>query len=315
MVSVVSHNVSRNNLSVGYISVYLILYLLFSTEMTAFMPETPISSKHSLNIIDSHCHLDFASFDNDRDKVLHQCADSSVSAIVIPGVLAHSWDALLRSCEPSVDRSLPSTSKPNPTTLYCALGLHPVFLDHHKESHLAKLDQMLSHKHVYAVGEIGLDFFIKTLDKEKQTYFFEQQLLLAKKHDLPVILHTRKSHDSTLKLLKQHQVKGGIAHAFNGSLQHAHQYIDLGFKLGFGGMLTFERSTKLRQLARLLPLDSIVLETDAPDMTVAQHRGERNSPEYLPHILTALAELRSESIHDIAHTTRCNTQSVLALPK
>lgn len=262
------------------------------------------------SIIDSHCHLDFTAFDNDRDEVLHNCAVSGVTDIIIPGVLANSWDALLSSCELT---SSASTSLP--TQLHCALGLHPVFLDQHKDEHLTKLDHMLNNNQVLAVGEIGLDFFIKTLDKEKQTYFFEQQLFLAKKHDLPVILHTRKSHDATLKLLKTTALKGGIAHAFNGSLQQAHHYINLGFKLGFGGMLTFERSRKLRQLAQQLPLDSIVLETDSPDMTVEQHRGERNSPEYLPYVLTALAELRPEPINEIADITRQNTLSILALPK
>ena len=129
-----------------------------------------------------------------------------------------------------------------------------------------------------------------------------------------MILHTRKSHDETLKQLKTQQVSGGIAHAFNGSKQQAHTYIDLGFKLGFGGMLTYTRSLKLRQLAHDLPLDSIVLETDSPDMTVEQHRGERNSPEYLPYVLTALAEIRSESIEQIAEQTSHNTKTVLTLP-
>ena len=277
------------------------------------------------SIIDSHCHLDFAAFDNDRGDVLQNCTSSGVTDIIIPGVLASSWDALLSSCEQAspastsiaTSTSISSTTQTTslPTQLHCALGLHPVFLDQHKDEHLTKLDHMLNHDQVLAVGEIGLDFFIKTLDKEKQTYFFEQQLFLAKKHDLPVILHTRKSHDATLKSLKTRALKGGIAHAFNGSLQQAHHYIDLGFKLGFGGMLTFERSRKLRQLVQQLPLDSIVLETDSPDMTVEQHRGERNSPEYLPYILTALAELRPESTHEIAEITSQNTRSVLALPR
>jgi len=194
------------------------------------------------------------------------------------------------------------------------LGLHPVFLDQHRNEHLETLDTLLSNHNVVAVGEIGLDFFIKKLDKTEQQYFFEQQLSLAKKYDLPVILHTRKSHDETLKFLKKHTIKGGIAHAFNGSKQQAHAYLDLGFKLGFGGMLTYERSRKLRQLARDLPLDAIVLETDSPDMTVEQHRGKRNSPEYLPYVLAALVEIRSESIETIAKQTSTNTKKALALP-
>ena len=253
------------------------------------------------HIIDSHCHLDFSAFEHDRNAILDNCLDLGVTDIVVPGVLAATWQKLLTWTEQS-------------SRLHCALGLHPVFLDQHRNEHLETLDTFLSNHAVVAVGEIGLDFFIKTLDKTEQQYFFEQQLSLAKKHDLPVILHTRKSHDETLKFLKIHTIKGGIAHAFNGSKQQAHAYLDLGFKLGFGGMLTYERSRKLRQLAHDLPLDAIVLETDSPDMTVEQHRGERNSPEYLPYVLAALAEIRSESIETIAKQTSTNTKTVLALP-
>ena len=260
---------------------------------------------NSIPIIDSHCHLDFAAFDQDRERVLSNCQTVGVNNIVVPGVLANSWESLL------------SWSKRS-TAVHCALGLHPVFLEQHQEEHLHTLDHLLKDNQVIAVGEIGLDFFIKKADikkdHEKQIYFFKQQLSLAKKHDLPVILHTRKSHDATLQLLKKYQPNGGIAHAFSGSMQQAKQYLDLGFKLGFGGMLTFERSRKLRQLAKELPLDAIVLETDSPDMTVEQHRGERNSPEYLPYALAALTSIRAESADKIATQTYENTRSVLALP-
>lgn len=256
------------------------------------------------HIIDSHCHLDFSAFEHDRNAILENCLDLGVTDIVVPGVIANTWQQL-------INWTKQSSSLPN---LYCALGLHPVFLDQHKHEHLEILDTLLNNQNIIAVGEIGLDFFVKTLDRTKQYTFFETQLDLAKKHDLPVILHTRKSHDATIQSLKKHAVKGGIAHAFNGSKQQAHAYLDLGFKLGFGGMLTYERSRKLRELARDLPLDAIVLETDSPDMTVEQHRGERNSPEYLPYVLVALAEIRSEPIETIAAQTSYNTKKVLALP-
>ena len=129
-----------------------------------------------------------------------------------------------------------------------------------------------------------------------------------------MILHVRKAHDQVLATLKRIRVCGGTAHAFNGSLQQAAQYRELGFRLGFGGMLTFERSTRLRALARALPLESIVLETDAPDMTVAQHHGERNSPEYLPYCLAALAAVRDEAAAVIAQQTTRNAREVFGLP-
>jgi TatD DNase family protein len=139
-------------------------------------------------------------------------------------------------------------------------------------------------------------------------------LNIAREADLPVILHVRRAHDATLATLKQSRLKGGIAHAYSGSLEQARQYVDLGFRLGFGGMLTFERSTKLRRLARELPLEAIVLETDAPDLTVASHRGERNSPEYLPECLAALAEVRGEDPASVAARTTANARAVFGLP-
>jgi TatD DNase family protein len=164
-----------------------------------------------------------------------------------------------------------------------------------------------------AVGEIGLDYFVADLDRDRQRGFFSAQLAIARDADLPVLLHVRKAHDQVLAALKLGDVRGGIAHAFNGSLPQARQYIDLGFKLGFGGMLTYERSRKLRALAHALPLSAIVLETDAPDMTVARHRGGRNSPEYLPDCLTALAEVRAEDPREVAAQTTRNAREVLRL--
>jgi TatD DNase family protein len=155
---------------------------------------------------------------------------------------------------------------------------------------------------------------VEELDREQQQRLFERQLAIARDADLPVILHVRRAHDVVLSTLKRLRVRGGVAHAYSGSLEQARQYLDLGFRLGFGGMLTFERSTRLRRLARELPLEAIVLETDAPDLTVASHRGERNSPEYLPECLAALAEVRGEAPAAIAAQTTANARAAFALP-
>jgi TatD DNase family protein len=163
------------------------------------------------------------------------------------------------------------------------------------------------------VGEIGLDFCQEGLDPARQQALFEAQLVLARSAGLPVLLHARKAHDQVLATLKRLRVRGGIAHAFNGSLQQAGKYLDLGFCLGFGGMLTFERSLRLRPLARALPIEAIVLETDAPDLTVAAHRGSRNSPAYLPEVLSALAEVRDADPAELAAQTTRNAREVLGL--
>jgi TatD DNase family protein len=254
-----------------------------------------------MEIIDSHCHLDVAEFDADRGTVLQAARDGGVHGIVVPGVTAAGWDGLWKLCAGEPD-------------LYPALGLHPVYLEAHTAADLERLQGWLTDHRPVAIGEIGLDYYLAELDRERQRVLFEAQLELAREAGLPVILHVRKSHDQVLASLKRIRVPGGIVHAFNGSLQQAQQYMDLGFRFGFGGMLTYARSSKLRTLARQLPAESLVLETDAPDMVVSRHRGERNSPEYLPQILAALAEVRDEAEADLATQTTANARDVLGLP-
>jgi len=250
-----------------------------------------------MNIIDTHCHLDVADFDPDRNNVLERCRVLGVTKIIVPAIESATWSGLLSLC-----------SKEG---LYPALGLHPVFINQHHADDLQKLEQLLEAVTPIAIGEIGLDFYLKELDQQQQLKLFEAQLNIAKAYNLPVILHVRKAHDQVLQLLKKIKVKGGFCHAFNGSLQHAQHYIDLGFKLGFGGTLTYENSTRIHKLAKELPLESIVLETDAPDMVVESHRGERNSPEYIIESLNALARLRGETADVIATQTSKNADDVM----
>jgi TatD DNase family protein len=253
-----------------------------------------------MEIIDSHCHLDVSAFDADRRTVLQHARDRGVHGIVVPGVTAAGWQGLWELCAGEPD-------------LYPALGLHPVYLDTHQATDIEGLGDWLTDHRPVAIGEIGLDYYLRELDRERQQALFEAQLKLAREAGLPVILHVRKSHDQVLATLKRIRVSGGISHAFNGSLQQAQQYMDLGFRLGFGGMLTYERSSRLRALAQQLPAEAIVLETDAPDMVVSRHRGERNSPEYLPQVLSALAEVRGETEAGLAAQTTSNVRDVLGL--
>ncbi len=253
-----------------------------------------------MELIDTHCHLDVAEFDADRSDVLARTRASGVRRLVIPAVDAAHWGSLLALC-----RQEPG--------LYPALGLHPVYLEQHQREDVDALEAALAQHRPVAVGEIGLDYFVAGLDRDRQQRLFEAQLAVARNADLPVLLHVRKSHDQVLATLRRLRVRGGIAHAFNGSLQQAREYLELGFKLGFGGTLTYERSSRIRGLAKALPVEAIVLETDAPDIPVAAHRGERNSPEYLPDCLQALAEVRDADPALLArHTTR-NACAVLRL--
>lgn len=195
-----------------------------------------------------------------------------------------------------------------------------MFIDQHQPQHLLELDELVSTHQPVAVGEIGLDFWAENpasmneKSREKQLAYFDKQLIIAKRHALPVIIHCRKAHDDCIKKLREQGIEGGIIHAFNGSLQQAEKYQELGFLLGFGGMLTFSRSRKLRSLAEKIPLNAIALETDAPDMTVAQYRGQRNSPAYLPFVAQALAAIKRRNIDEIVEITSNNVRQCLALP-
>ena len=262
--------------------------------------------------IDTHCHLDAAEFDADRDAVRAAARAAGVGHIVIPAVHRAHWREVIALAHRHGDSY--------------ALGIHPLCTPNAQEGDIAVLRELLvevqDDPHLVAVGEIGLDFFVPGLDAERQIWFYEQQIQLAREFGLPVILHVRKSSDRLLKTLRAKPVVGGIAHAFNGSLQQAQAFIDLGFKLGFGGAVTYDRALKLRELAATLPLESIVMETDAPDIpphwlyTTAEARAAgqpqgRNSPAELPRIAQEVAQLRGISADALAQASSNNARAVL----
>ena len=253
-----------------------------------------------MTLFDTHCHLDIEDFDLDRDQVTADALSSDVNYVLIPAIAKSNFSAVQVLCRAHAG-------------FYPALGLHPVFIDQHHDEHLDDLSNAINQERPTAIGEIGLDFTIKTLNKIRQISFFIAQLDIAAEHQLPVILHARKSHDEILKHLKAQKLTGGICHAFNGDINQAHRYLDLGFKLGFGGMLTYERSTKLRALAKALPEEAFVLETDAPDLTGAEHQYSRNSPAYLPEVAKSLASIKGISVEKIAEITTSNAMQVLSL--
>jgi len=266
--------------------------------------------------IDTHCHLDAAEFDADRDAVREAARLAGVAFCVIPAVQRAHWADVAQLAERHGDAY--------------ALGIHPLYVPQAQEADLLALDQALRERagdpRLVAVGEIGLDFFVPALCtsemRERQWFFYTAQLQLAQQHGLPVILHVRRSADLLLKGLRQCPVVSGIAHAFNGSAQQAQAFVDMGFALGFGGTLTFERALQLRRLACELPLSAIVLETDAPDIPphwlyqTAEQRAQgvpqgRNSPAELPRIAQVLADVRGVSLHDLAAVTTRNALRVL----
>jgi TatD DNase family protein len=249
-------------------------------------------------LIDTHCHLDAAEFDADRDAVHASALAAGVERIVIPAVTVNGFFGTK------------STVERYPGCI-AAYGIHPLYVMQAGESDLATMRDWLAREKPVAVGEIGLDHFVSDIDPARQEYFFIEQLKLAREFDLPVLLHVRRAVDPVLKQLRRIRVRGGIAHAFNGSRQQADEFIKLGFALGFGGAMTFSGSTRIRELAKTLPLDAIVLETDAPDIPPARLNGGRNSPAELPRIAEVLAELRGLSSHEVAAATAANARRIL----
>ena len=244
--------------------------------------------------LDTHCHLDAHEFAVDLDAVIERAAQEGVDGVLIPAVKAHDFDAVARLAN--------RASMHMPATCY-TLGIHPIYTPQAQKSDLdilrsAVIAAMADPRFV-GIGEIGLDYFLPDLDAHQKAFFFEAQLDLAEEFHLPVILHVRRSQDAILKALRRRKISGGIAHAFNGSFQQAQQFIQLNFVMGFGGAMTFPRALQIRRLATELPIEHIVLETDAPDIPpawLASQLSRRNEPGELPQISSVLAELRSRLV-------------------
>ena len=255
-----------------------------------------------MGLIDSHTHLDFPDFDADRTQLLARSRASGVEQMVVLGVYQHNWQRLW---------DLVQTD----SQLYAAFGLHPVYLNEHRPEHVLELGQWLSrlagHPQLCAVGEIGLDYFLPELDREGQQQLFEAQLQLAADFQLPALLHVRRSHAQVIATLKRFRLqRSGIIHAFAGSREEAREYLKLGFKLGLGGAATWPQALRLRKVIVDLPLDAIVLETDSPDMAPAMYPNQRNSPEHLPDICQALAEVMGISPERLAETSTANAREL-----
>ncbi|HEY5718013.1 MAG TPA: TatD family hydrolase [Motiliproteus sp.] len=254
-----------------------------------------------LPLFDTHCHLDFTEFESLRPLLLQQAYQRGVRRLLIPGVTADAWPRLLRLC---ADESM----------LLPALGLHPCFLDRHHPQDLDRLAMLLAEQSVVAVGEIGLDLWVDSALLAPQLELLEPQLDLAEQAGLPVLLHVRKAHDQMLaRLRRRPKLCGGIVHAFGGSLQQARQYIELGFCLGIGGSITYPRATGLAKVVAGVPVEALVLETDAPDMPLYGFQGQANLPERLPLVLEALARVCNCDIEGLARQLWLNSWRVLRL--
>ena len=259
--------------------------------------------------VDSHCHLDAPEFSGTLLEIVSRAKVNGVQAILLPTVQASDWGP--------ASNLVTEFSNQIPGLVY-TLGIHPLYIKQAQEGDIdilkSRIEQSLSDPRFVGIGEIGLDYFVEDLDPQRQEFFFHAQLDLAEQFSLPVILHVRRSQDDILKALRKRSIPGGIAHAFNGSHQQAYQFIDLGFKLGFGGAATYDRALQIRRLLQELPLDCIVTETDAPDIPPAwlkEKGGKFNEPALLPRVAQQLAGIRGIEKKDFSLAVWHNTMQAL----
>lgn len=256
-----------------------------------------------MNFYDTHCHFDFPPFAGDEGRSIARAAEAGVTKIIVPAVEAKYFQRVLALAE-------------DYAALYAALGLHPIVIDQHDAADLELLEGYLQKKasKLIAIGEIGLDLYMSQPLFEKQQQLLDAQLKLAKRYDMPVILHSRRTHDILAGHLKRHNLpRTGVVHGFAGSLQQAERFIALGYRIGVGGTITYPRASKTRAVIAALPLSVLLLETDAPDMPLSGWQGQPNRPERAASVYQTLCELRPESPTEIAMALKENTEALFSL--
>ena len=253
------------------------------------------------SIVDTHAHLDDVAFDGDRADMRARASDAGVAAIIVPGIDAAGWPRIRELCTKH-------------RGMFPAYGLHPLFLAAHRPAHLAELRAWCRKEAPVAVGEIGLDFHQGDLDPQAQRYYFSAQLELAAELELPVIVHARRAVEEVILALRRVPGLRGVVHSFAGSEQQAERLYAMGFCLGIGGPVTYPRARRLRRLVAGMPIEHLLLETDAPDQPVSGHQGERNEPARVRDVLNVIAELRDQSLATVAAATTANARRLFGLP-
>lgn len=252
-------------------------------------------------LVDSHSHFDAPEFDADRDAALQRARRAGVARQIVPAVTCASWEKLRAVCAGDAG-------------LFPAYGLHPMYLADHVPAHLPALRDWIERERPVAVGECGLDFFVEGLDEATQRYYFDGQLRLAREFDLPVIVHARRAVDAVIAAVKRVGGLRGVVHSFSGSPEQARQLWQLDFMIGLGGPVTYARANRLRTLVSTMPIESLLLETDAPDQPDAGIRGQRNEPARLAVVCEAIAGLRGEPPEAVARATTRNAERLFGLP-
>jgi TatD DNase family protein len=251
-------------------------------------------------LIDSHSHIDAAEFDTDRTQALVRAREAAVTRQIVPAIAVSGFAKLRDLCRDEAG-------------LFPAYGLHPMYLAEHAPAHLDELAHWIERERPVAVGECGLDFYIEGLDRDAQQRYLDGQLALAREFDLPLILHARRAFDDVAAAIRRVGRLRGVVHSFSGSEEQAQQFFKLGFHIGIGGPVTYERAQRLRAIVAAMPIEWLLLETDSPDQPLSGHRGERNEPAYLVEVLDCIAALRGESPASVAAATTANAEQLFAL--
>ncbi len=251
-------------------------------------------------LIDTHCHLDFSDFDHDRGEIITRSKAIGIDAIILPAIARDNWAAV-------------KTLAANHPEIHPAYGLHPCFLDRHMLADLQQLDLWLAENPAIAVGECGLDYRDQDADRELQQQLFSGQLALAEKYGLPIIIHAVKALSDVISLLKKYPKVGGVLHSFSGSIEQAEILYQQGFVFGIGGPVSWENARKIKRMVAQLPLDAIVLESDAPDQPPENYRGQRNQPDWIVDVVEEIARLHSISSSEVAELTTANAERVFNL--
>ena len=254
-----------------------------------------------MQLVDTHCHLDVPEFDADRDAVVQRARDAGVTRQIVPAIEAATWPGLRDACAGG-------------DGLFPAYGLHPLRIASHREEHLRTLRAWIERERPVAIGECGLDYWVEGLDPDLQATYFDGQLQLAREYDLPVVVHARRAVDAVMAAIKRVGHLRGVIHSFAGSEEQARQLADIGFLIGIGGPVTYDRAKRVRRVAASVPIETLLLETDAPDQPDCAHRGQRNEPARIVRVLETIAELRNEDPAVVARATTRNAERLFGLP-
>ena len=249
------------------------------------------------SLIDSHCHLDFESFDNDREQVIQRAKNNHITDIVIPGTEKIYWERINKLCA-------------NHKQLHPCYGLHPYWVGNHKKQDIKKLNEYIEANTPVAVGECGLDFRAQQVNKKTQLFFFEAQLDIASNQQLPIVIHSVNATETVIASIKKFKNIRGMMHSYSGSLEQAKQLIDLGFYISVGGSITYENAKKIKSVTTNIPLTSMIIETDSPDQADVLNKGKRNEPAYIINTLAAISSLRNTEQTVVAKQTTTNAKKI-----